>query len=305
MTGTLPLRALWAAALLALPTAAAAQDIEPRAFSNTPVGVNFLLAGYAYTQGGLAVDPALPLTDAKLATSNAVLAYARALDIFGMSGKFDVVVPYTWLSGSALYEGEPVERVVNGFGDPAFRVAVNFFGAPALTLPAFLDYRQDLIVGGSLRVFAPLGQYDDTRVVNIGANRWSFKPELGVSKAIGPWTLEATGAVQWFTANDDFYGGHRRTQDRVNSVQAHVIRNFDSGVWGAVDVTYYWGGQAYVDGAASGTGLDNWRYGATLAWPVDRHNSIKGYLSNGVSSRTRANYKLVGIVWQYRWGGGL
>ena len=282
-----------------------AQDIEPRQFSNVPIGVNFLLAGYAYTKGGLAVDPALPITNPVLSTSNGVFAYARAIDVWGQSGKVDVVVPYTWLSGSADYKGEPIERVVNGFSDPAFRLSVNFYGAPALTLKEFASYEQDLIVGGSLRVTVPAGQYDDTRVVNIGSNRWSFKPEFGVSKAVGPWTLELTGAATFFTENDDFYNGHTRKQDTIYSVQAHVIRNFSSGIWGAVAATYYWGGQAYVDGEASGEAFKNWRYGATLAFPVDRNNSVKAYLTNGISTRTGANFKLVGALWQYRWGGGL
>ena len=88
-------------------------------------------------------------------------------------------------------------------------------------------------------------------------------------------------------------------------MQGHAIRDFTHGIWGAVDATYYWGGQAYVDGDASGEPFKNWRYGATLALPVDRNNSIKTYASNGISARTGANYKLIGVVWQYRWGGGL
>src|SRR5512139_189926 len=112
--------------------AARAQDIEPRAYSNAPIGVNFLIAGYAYTQGGIAFDPALPIKNPDLRTSSAVVAYARTLDLWGKSGKLDVIVPYTWLSGSAEYFGEPVQRVVNGLADPALRLSVNFFGAPAL-----------------------------------------------------------------------------------------------------------------------------------------------------------------------------
>ena len=296
---------LLVAGVIALSGDAGAQDIEPREFSNAPVGVNFLIAGYVHTQGGLSVDPSVPLTDARLTTSSAVLAYARALDLFGASGKIDVVLPYSHLSGSALYAGSPVDRAVDGFIDPAFRVSVNFYGAPALTLPEFRGYKQDLIVGGSFRVTAPLGQYDPARLVNLGTNRWSFKPELGLSKALGPWTLEVMAEAQSFTANGDFYGGHRRTVDPVYSVQGQAILNFPSGWWAAVDATYYRGGQPYVDGDKNGVELANWRYGATLVAPIDLHNSIKGYASNGVSSRTSANFKLVGVVWQTRWGGGL
>ena len=126
--------ALAAFALGASLVPATAQDIEPRAYSNAPVGVNFLIAGYAYTTGGLAFDPSIPITDVALHTSSAVLAYARALDWWGKSGKFDVIVPYTWLSGSADYAGAPIERVVDGLGDARLRWSINFYGAPALTV---------------------------------------------------------------------------------------------------------------------------------------------------------------------------
>jgi hypothetical protein len=159
--------ALSVVGLSAFGAAAHAQSIEPRSYSNAPVGMNFLVGGYAYTRGGLAFDSAVPVTDENLVTSSAVMGYARALDLWGMSGKFDVVMPYTWLSGSAVYQGNPVEREVNGLADPLVRLSVNFFGAPALKLPEFQSYEQDLIVGASLQVSVPVGQYDDTRVVNI------------------------------------------------------------------------------------------------------------------------------------------
>jgi len=294
-----------ALALLAGSPAARAQDIEPRAYSNAPVGVNFLIAGYAATRGGVAFDPSLPITDPDLRTSNALLAYARVLDLGGMSGKFDVVVPFSWLDGTAVFAGAPIERVVNGFGDPAFRLSVNFYGAPALTMREFAKYRQDVIVGASLRVTAPLGQYDDSRVVNIGTNRWSFKPELGISKTEGRWTLEGQAAATFYTRNDDFYGGHARSQDSVYSIQGHAIYNLPSGIWASVDVTLFGGGRTTIDGVRGSDLQQNWRIGGTLAFPVDPRNSLKLYASSGVSARTGNSFDLVGVAWQYRWGGGI
>jgi hypothetical protein len=290
-------------AALALP--ASAQDIEPRAYSNAPIGVNFLVAGYVYTRGGLAFDTAVPISDVNLHTSSAVAAYARVFELGGQSAKFDVTVPYTWLSGTANYQGAPIERVVNGFSDPVFRVSANFSGAPALSLKEFAGYEQDLIVGGSLRIVAPGGQYDDTRVVNIGLNRWSFKPELGISKAIGQWTLELTGAVTLFTRNTDFYGGGTRAQDPLYSVQGHAIYSFRSGIWSSLDATYFMGGRTTVNGTRGNDLQQNWRLGGTLAFPIDVRSSIKLYASSGISDRTGNSYDLLGIAWQHRWGGGL
>jgi hypothetical protein len=284
---------------------ASAQEIEPRAYSNAPVGVNFLIAGYAYSSGGLSFDTASPLSNPELTTSNAVLGFARVLDLWGKSAKFDVVAPLTALSGSADFDGQQLERDITGLGDPKFRLSVNFFGAPALSLKEFAGFEQDLIIGASLQVSAPAGQYDESRVVNLGTNRWSFKPEVGVSKALGRWTLEGTAAVTFYTDNDAFFGGVTRSQDPLYSVQGHVIYSFRSGIWGALDGTWFAGGRTTVDGALNNDLQQNWRVGATVAFPVNARNSVKLYGSSGVSARTGNSYDLVGMAWQYRWGGGL
>jgi len=286
-------------------TLVSAQDIEPRAYSNAPIGVNFLVAGYAYSHGGLSLDPSLPVSDARIESSAAVLAYARVLDLWGVSGKFDAIVPYASLSGTADYAGQPVERTIHGLANPAFRISANIVGAPALTLKDFAAYRQDLIVGVSVQVGVPLSQYDPTRLLNIGTNRWSVKPEIGVSKAIGSWTIEGQAAVTFFTDNTDFFGGSTRTQDPLYAFQGHVIHSFRSGIWGSLDVTYFTGGRSTIDDLLKNDLQQNWRVGATLAIPVDRRNSIKFAASSGVSARTGNNFDLLAVAWQYRWGGGL
>lgn len=292
-------------ALTGLASAAGAQDIEPRAYSNAPVGVNFLIAGYVYTSGGLSFDSALPASNPDLTTSSALVAYARVLDIAGKSAKFDVIAPLTDLSGSVNFEGGRLQRDIAGLADPRFRLSVNFFGAPALSLKEFASFKQDLIVGASLQVSAPAGQYDDSRLVNIGTNRWWFKPELGVSKALGRWTLEGMAAVTFFTDNDDFYLGKSRSQDPLYALQAHVIYSFRSGVWGSLDGTYFAGGRTTLDGTLNNDLQQNWRVGATLALSVNARNSLKFYGSSGVSARTGNSFDLLGLAWQYRWGGGL
>ena len=162
------------------------QALEPRSYVNTPVGINFLLAGYGYTQGNVAFEASSPIKDAKVHVNSGVFAYARSLDLWGLSGKFALALPVAKVSGSAKVAGEERERIVSGLGDPIFRLSVNFYGAPAVSMNEFPAYQQDIIVGASLQVTPPLGQYDSTKLLNVGANRWSIKPELGVSKAWGP-----------------------------------------------------------------------------------------------------------------------
>jgi hypothetical protein len=182
---------------------ASAQEAEPRSYSNTPIGLNFLIAGYSYSEGKIAFDPDLAIANAKFFSNTEAFAYVRSFDLGGQSAKFDVIVPTSSFSAQALVNGLPAERQMAGLNDPRFRLSVNLFGAPALSAKDFASYHQDLIVGISMQVSAPLGQYDDSKLLNLGLNRWSFKPELGISKASGPWTFELAPSVTLFTDNKD------------------------------------------------------------------------------------------------------
>ena len=292
-------------ALLFVAAPAQTGEIEPRSYVNTPVGINFLLAGYAYTDGGLATPGSVPIKNAQLTMHTGILAYARTLDVWGKSGKFDVILPYSQLSGNASLAGQPRERDVSGFNDPLFRFSVNFYGAPALSLKEFADYRQDLIIGASLQVSAPLGQYDRDKLVNLGNNRWFVKPDIGISKAWGPLALELSTGVLFFSNNDDFFGGKTLQQDPVSSTQLHLTYDLGRGIWVALSGTCDYGGRTTIDGVRSDDSESNSRVGVTLALPVNRNNSVKLFASTGVQTFTGTDYKLVGILWQYRWGQGL
>jgi hypothetical protein len=292
------------AAVLIFATTARAQELEPRAYANTPVGLNFLILGYAYTTGEVALDTSAPIEDGKLAVHSAILAYARSLDVWGRAAKLDVVLPYAWLSGSAKFAGSPVSREISGLGDPQLRFSYLFYGAPALTLDQFTDYTSDLIIGASLAVRVPLGQYDSDKVVNIGTNRWSFKPEIGISKTLGPVTLELDTSVTFYTDNDDFFRGRHLQRDPLYAVQGHVIYHTSFGLWTALDATYYGGGRTTIDGV-EGESQQGVRVGGTVAIPIDRHNSIKVSASTGAYVRVGGNFTTAAIAWQFRWGGGL
>ena len=293
------------AVLLVSAMTAEAQELEPRAYANSPIGLNFLILGYGYTKGDVALDSSAPIEDGKITVNSVVLAYARSLDVFGRTAKLDVVLPYAWLSGSATVAGKPVDREVSGLGDPQARFSFLFYGAPALPLEEFVDYQPDLILGASFAVTAPLGQYDSDKLVNIGTNRWSFRPELGISKALGPLTLELVPSVMFFTENNDFFGGHRLTQDPLFAVQGHLIYHFDFGAWVSLNSTYYTGGRTTVNDVANDDKQENVRLGVTVALPLNRYFSLKLYGSAGVYTRTGSNFDLAGIALQYRWGGGL
>jgi hypothetical protein len=282
----------------------AAQSIEPRAYSAAPVGTNFAIVAYSEAHGALPVDTALPLSDIDLEVKSALFGYARSVNLLGKSGKFDIIGLYGKLAGDAVYKGEHVERRVSGLGDAAARLTILLHGAPAMTPAEFRSYRQGLLIGASVQLFIPIGQYDEERLINLGTNRWAIKPELGMSKAWGRWTLEGAAGATLFTANKHFFGEHKRTQKPIYSAQGHLIYNLAPGAWVAANLSWFGGGQTSIDGVDDKNLQKNWRAGVIGALPLNRRVSLKANASKGVSARTGNNFDLYGIALQYRWGAG-
>jgi hypothetical protein len=299
--GGCALRAFLVCALLAA-AAASAQDLEPRAYSNVPVGVDFLVVGYGYTEGAVSTDPALPIEDAKLAQSISLMAWSRSFGLLGRLAKIDLIAPYSWLSGSARVAGEEIERHVSGLGDPRLRLTWIFHGAPALSFEEWRRRTEDLVAGASVQVAAPAGQYDDDRVVNLGANRWAVKPELGIAKTWGPVSLELASAVTFFQDNRDFLG-QTREQDPLYAFQAHLVYSFRRALWVALDGTYYLGGRTRVGGIRNDDLQRSTRTGVTSSMPLTARQSLKLYASTGVSTRVGGDWNTVGLAWQIRWAG--
>jgi hypothetical protein len=283
---------------------AGAQSIEPRAYSPAPLGTHFGIVAYTESRGAIPTDPDLPLSDIDLKVHAFLLAYATSLNIFGKSAKFDVIAPIGRLEGKATYFGDPIERNVTGLGDPLARVTILLHGAPAMRLAEFRKYKQDLLLGASVQVSMPLGQFDKERLLNLGTNRWAIKPELGVSKSWGRWTLETAVGATFFTTNDQFFGGRKRSQKPIYSAQGHVIYNLAPGTWIALNLNWFGGGRTTIDEVRDDNLQKNWRAGAVIAVPLNRRVSFKANASTGVSTRTGNSYDLYGVALQYRWGTG-
>lgn len=282
--------------------AARAQDLEPRLYTNVPVGMNFLGAGYGYSEGNVLFDPSVALDNAEIEIDGSLLGYGRSIRLGPFSAKVDGAIARVCLDGSADYEGEHVTRDVCGITDARVRTTVNFVGAPPLTRQEFAGYEQDWVFGGSLQLGLPVGDYDPARLVNIGANRSSAKLELGVSKDFTRWLLELSLAGTFYEDNGAFFGGRVREQKPITSLQGHAVYRFQSGLWLAVDATHYDGGETTTNGVRSSDLQSNTRVGLTASVPINAKQSVKLYASTGVSTRTGTDFDTVGAVWQYAWG---
>jgi len=294
---------LLGALLIGATASAHAQTLDPRSFVNTPVGMNFVLGGYSYSWGNVAFDPSIPIENAELTAQGGIAGYARAMNFRGLSGKVNAGGGFVCADGSADVKGVRETRDVCGMTDLSATASVNFIGAPAISLSEYPRYRQGFLMGASLGVTVPVGQYDDTKLVNIGAHRWSFRPQLGISQPMGRFIFEFLGAVTFYTRNGDFLNGHKRDQAPLYSGQLNVIYTFRSGIWGAVGGLVYGGGRTTLDGVPAIEILGNWRLGGTLVFPVSRHNSLKLLGSGGLYARTGGDFTNLAVSWVYAWGG--
>ena len=297
-----PAELLCLAVLVASAGNAGAQDLEPRAYSAAPIGVNFFVVAAVRSTGGVVVDPSLPLEDVEATVDSMAAGVGRTINMFGRTGLVLFAVPYAWVVASGSV-GEEARRITrSGVADPRVKVSVNLVGGRAQTPAEFARSRRSTIVGVSLSVLPPLGQYRRTKLINLGANRWSFKPEVGVSRALGRWTVEGYGGTWLFTDNEAFYTGTSvRTQERVVTVQGHVSYTFRPGLWAAFDAAYHSGGTTRVDGVKKADLQRNSRIGATLSLPVARQQSLKFSTSAGTTTRFGADFRTFAAGWQLSW----
>ena len=273
-----------------------AQELEPRAYSNAPIGATFAIAGYSRLRGPVLPDPTLPVENVQADVDIYTLGFARFFGAFGRTANLAVVLPYAEadLRGDVLDAPTQVHR--SGFGDLHVRAALNLFGHPALAKRA-----ETLSGGVSLAVVAPTGQYDSSRFVNVGTNRWAYKPDAGISLPLGQWFTEAAAGVWIFGDNDDFHGGHRRAQDPLTVYQLHVGYNFRPGLWLAADYGRAVGGRTSVDGAPNDNEQHNSRIGLALSLPLGRGWSTKLGYSKGTAVRVGGDYSIASVALQYRW----
>ena len=280
-----------------------AQDLEPRLYTNVPLGMNFLGAGYGYSEGNVLFDPAVALENAEIEIDGPVIGYGRSVRVGPFSGKVDGAIAHICLDGSADYEGEHVTRNVCGWTDARARITVNFLGAPPLRRQEFASYRQDWVFGASLQIGLPVGDYDPARLVNIGANRVTSKVEIGVSKDLARWLLEVSLGETFYEDNTNFFGGRVREQEPISSLQAHAVYRFGGGQWLALDATRYHGGRTSIGGTLNQDLQSNVRLGATASLPINAKQSVKLAASTGVSTRTGTDFDTFVAIWQYVWGG--
>jgi len=288
-----------------------AQDLAPRAYLITPKHSNAITLSYAYFSGELLLDGAVPITGATAKVNVSVFSYTHSLNLLGRSANFSASLPYGVGNFRGTVVGAETNAYRSGALDSAFRLSVNLKGGPAMDVQEFRKWQQKLLLGISLKVVAPTGQYDPTKLLNYGANRWAFKPELGLSRRWQHWLLDAYGAGWFFTTNHDFFsrnqfspGTNTQKQNPIFAFEGHLSYDVKPRLWTSLDGNFWVGGRSTLNGVENPTTLQrNSRVGGTVSLPVSKHQSIKFSYNRGAYIRYGGNYQNVSFAWQYSWIG--
>ncbi|MEP0201866.1 MAG: transporter [Halioglobus sp.] len=291
---------VWTVCLLLSVSTLQAQELEPRSYTNVPIGETFLVLGGVRSEGELTPVAGSVLQDAELTIDVAVAGLAHTFALGDDSAKVDFVLAGSCYEGSALFKGEFVEGSRCDFADPKLRVSWNFYGAPALTLDEYRSWTPGLVMGTSVQVSIPVGDYNPDNLINTGANRWMVRPGIGFSYNIQRWLFDMSTSVRFYEDNDDFFGGNRRAQDPLYSLQAHAIYSLRKGSWISLNANYFGGGQTSLNGIDNDDEQEGSRWGVTYSMPITMHQSVKLYASTGVITRAGSDFDNYGVAWQYR-----
>lgn len=278
----------------------AGQELEPRAYSASPIGVTFFGVGFGRSSGGVVFDATLPFSDVHATVYSSAVGLGYTFPLMRRQALLTATLPYAWgtISGNVEEQRASVDR--SGLANAKFRLAVNLHGSPAMTPKEFAQRKDTYIVAASVTVDAPTGQYSGSKLINLGANRFAFRPEFGASVPVKKFDLGLYAGVWFYTSNPDFFpGGVTRTQDAMPTLQGYISYTFRRHLWLSVESNWYGGGAGHLNGGPPLQRFSNSRLGATLSVPVARSQSVKISYGRGVTARLGSNFNTLSIGWQF------
>ena len=280
-----------------------AQDLEPRLLSPVPTGGNFAIASYGYSVGNILLDNTVPVDDLEASINSFVFAYARSFKLFKKLAKFDAIIPYAFGSYNAIVDGVDTSATRNGFGDPLFRVSMILIGNGALNPLEFSKQEQKKFnLGTSLRVVAPMGQYDPSKLLNLGANRWTVKLTLAASYTLAKRVvLEGHFNSVFFTENSSFFNGNTLNQKPLLATQFHATYVFKPGIWLAASIGQGFLGETELNGTEQDNLQNTSRYGLVFAYRLKQHSALKLGFTSGITTRYGADFTSLVLAYQYIW----
>ncbi|MGJ8672662.1 transporter [Rubritalea sp.] len=278
-----------------------AQELTPRRWSHLPVDTNITGIGYAHTKADIFLDPVLQVEDLELELQTVAIRYIRTFDFLGKSSRFELGQGYQDGMYRGILKGEEASVYRQGLTDTVLRFSSILYGAPPLKGKAFAEYRKsvyqsDTMVGAAVILQLPTGAYSEDQLINIGSNRFTIRPQVGITHQCKKFTYEASASAWIYTDNDDFWQGSELQQDPFWAFQTHVIYTHQPGVWVSSSIGYGIGGQSEINGNNKDDAGENLafslaagysftrQFGAKIAYVGTRTQTDKSFDSNTLAA---------------------
>jgi len=294
-----------ALAVLGFPCRLFAQFTDPRTYDNTPIGVNQLELAYTYAHSNASIDTSIIVAGAKFNLNQGAITYTRLFSFFGRVAWVDASVPLAGLDGSIT--GTNIQGATNGAGDSSYEFAMLLKGGPALSVKKFGSYKPTTTIGVSLTVTAPTGLYRSEKILNLGSDRWSFKPEFAVSHPFGPkqkWEIDGYANAYFYTDNTSYHGVEVLRQQPLPGLEAHLSYSFTSSVWASLDARYSFRGDTFVNGVNQNDGQQNFALGSEVNVSVNPRNSLVFEFAKALVHQNGSAYTGIAVKYIYSWGRG-
>jgi hypothetical protein len=292
-------------ALALLRTQASAQFTDPRNYENFPVGVNQIELGYDYVRADDSIDPSLVILGAHLNLNQWTISYTRYFSLFGRTAWVAPSIPLAELNGAV--SGTNVSGSVGGAGDSGYEFAWLLKGGPALSPAEFGQYKPVTVVGVSLSVTAPTGLYRADKILNLGSDRWSFRPEVGLSHPFGPeqkWALDAYANCYFYTDNTSYRGAEVLRQEPLPAFEGHLSYAFRESVVGSLDARYSFRGETSLNGQDQNDSQKNFIIGSEWIVTVNAKNQLTFIFEKATVHVSGPSVTGATVRYDYYWGRG-
>jgi Putative MetA-pathway of phenol degradation len=288
--------------VIAISLKSRAQEMEPRSYAVVPMGLHAMALSYTFSSGNVITAGSSPVQNLDVTNNVINLGYVQTFPFLDKLARLAVSMPFGFLNGTAKFQGIDTAGSRTGFYDGRIKFGVNLLGSPALAPKDFQKFQEHTVFGASIVISVPVGQYYPSKLINLGSNRWGFKPELGLSHREGRLFYEIYSGIWMYTKNTNYFKSYVQQENTLFSFQAHVDYTFKHGKYLALNGGYADGGETSLNGMEQHDEEQNWRIGGTFSTPIfNKHQSIKAMVNTGIATKAGQNYTAFTVVYQYSW----
>ena len=287
------------------PDTGCAQFTDAHSYDNGPVGLNQLELSYAYVHSNVSLDTSLVIAGARLNVNQGMIDYARYFGLFNRLAWVEVGVPIAGLSGSI--SGTKIQGSTTGAGDSSYQMGMLLKNGPALTVAQFQDYKPTTVFGVSFTITAPTGLYRSNKILNLGSDRWLFKPEIALSHPIGSeqkWQIDAYANAYFYTDNTSYHGTQILRQEPLPGLEGHITYSFNDSVWASLDTRYSFRGTTFVNGLDQGNAQQNFILGSEINISLNTRNALLLEFAKAVVHQNGPAVVGFTVKYDYTWGKG-